>query len=135
MSNIVPKWAVPALSITWIAVVLGLELLSFDLGDQLGPESAEVEARMKNCVSDDMHQRYECKERAIISNQLSLFGKVSGGGLLAFGPPLGMWLLARRAERPPRRRYTGSGAQASAQTVAMQNAGPRPPSIARWRIR
>lgn len=124
-----PKWAVSALSITWIAVVLGLELLSFGLEDQLGPESPDVEARMKACVSEDMHQRYECKEQAILANQRALFIKVLGAGLLAFGPPVGLLIIQRQAERPRRRRFGGAG------SAAMHNAGPRPPSIAKWRVR
>ncbi len=121
MSNFLPKWLVLTLCGLWAALVIAGELVEVD-PTRLGLRAPEVEAAMENCTSADMHQRYECKERVILSNQRETFLKALGFGLELLGPPLLLWLLADRLHK----------ADARTGIVRRDRA---PPSIARWRVR
>jgi hypothetical protein len=119
MSNFLPKWMVVTASLLWLALILARELTNVD-PTQLGLRSPDVEAGMQACTSEDMHQRYDCKERVILSNQRSTFVKATGLGFLLFGPPVALWLLSNRLGRMSLRSYRPDR---------------RPPSIAKWRVR
>jgi hypothetical protein len=119
MSNFLPRWLVVTASLLWLAVILAGELTAVD-PTQLGLRSPDVEAGMQACTSADMHQRYDCKERVILSNQRSTFVKAIGLGLLLFGPPVALWLLSDRLGRMDPRNYRQDR---------------RPSPIAKWRVR
>ena len=114
MSNILLKYTVLAISILWIAGVIDRAVIEQDPG-----ASSVVEAG-RNCTSEDMHQRYECTEAAILAHQREKFVRYIGLGSLLFGPPLGLWLVTRRLSR-----------------ASVSNLRPdrRPPSISKWRVR
>ena len=67
MSNIVMKYLVLAISILWAAIILDRVVIEADPADTLVVEAG------KNCTSEDMHQRYECAETAILANQRAKF--------------------------------------------------------------
>ena len=114
MSNILMKWLVVTVSILWAAVVIDRAVIEPDTSD-----TPVVEAG-KNCTSEDMHQRYECAESAILSHQREKFVRYIGIGFLLFGPPIGLWLGVNRLFRA---------------TVTNLRPDRRPPSISKWRVR
>lgn len=114
MSNILMKWLVVAASILWGVVVLDRAMIEVDPG-----ENAVAEAS-RTCTSEDMHQRYECTEAAILTHQREKFVRYIGFGLLLFGPPLGLWLGLQRLTR---------------NDVTRLKPDRRPPSIRKWRVR
>jgi hypothetical protein len=119
MSNLLPKWLVSAVTILWMALILGSELLSVGSG-QFGVNAPSVELAMQGCTSEDMHQRYECKEKVILANQRQSFLKATGFGFVLLGPPVAFWLLVNRLRRLDARSLRPDR---------------RPPSIAKWRVR
>jgi len=120
MRNFIPKWAVAAFSILWLAVIIDREILEAD-SNQMGIKAPVVEAEIKNCTSTDVHQRYECTENAILANQRSTFVKAIGLGFLMFGPPIALWLLSGWLDR-----FSFGGGY---------KPDRRPPPISRWRVR
>lgn len=119
MSNLLPKWLVSAVTILWIGLILGSELMSVDSG-HFGVNAPKVELAMQGCTSEDMHQRYECKEQLILANQREMFVKAIGFGFVLLGPPIALWLLADRLRKLDPRSLRPDR---------------RPPSIAKWRVR
>jgi hypothetical protein len=116
MSNILMKWLVIAASILWAAIVIDRAVIEPGTDDNATPV---IEAG-KNCTSEDMHQRYECAEAAILTHQREKFVRYIGLGLLLFGPPIGLWLGMNRLSR---------------NSVANLRPDRRPPSIRKWRVR
>jgi hypothetical protein len=114
MSNNLMKWFVLAISILWAALVIDRAVIDED------PSATPLLDAGKNCTSEDMHQRYECTEAAILATQRTKFIRYSGLGLLAFGPPIGLWMLTQRLSR-------SSGPDL--------RPGRRRPSIQKWRVR
>ena len=114
MSNNMMKWMVLAISILWAAVVIDRAVI------EAGPENTPVIEAGKNCTSEDMHQRYECAEGAILATQRAKFIRYIGLGLLLLGPPIGLWMGVQRLSR-----------------TNVKNLRPdrRPPSIKKWRVR
>ena len=125
MSNFLPKWLVLTLCGLWAALVITAELVDVD-PTRLGVRSPEVEAAMENCISPDMHSRYECKERAILANQRGMFVKSVGFLVELLGPPMVLWFLTTRLNKAETRRTGGR---------RPRDPGRGPPSIARWRVR
>ena len=119
MSNLLPKWLVAGVTILWVALILGRELIAVD-PSQLGLRAPSVEAAMETCTGEDMHQRYECKEQVILAHQRDSFVKAVGFGFVLLGPPIALWLLTSRLRRRDSR---------------SQRPDRRPPSIAKWRVR
>src|ERR1700748_2111008 len=93
MSNLLPKWLVSAVTILWVALILGGQLLSVG-SPGFGVNAPKVELAMQGCTSEDMHLRYECKEKVILANQRQMFLKAIGFGFVLLGPPIAFWLLA-----------------------------------------
>lgn len=87
----------------WLAISINYLIFQTD-PDQFSFRSPEVEAEMKNCTSEDMHQRYSCKEQAILSHERLKFVQALVPTALVFAPPLLVWLLARRLLRRSARR-------------------------------
>jgi hypothetical protein len=114
MSNIVMKWLVILASILWAVIVIDRAVIEPDSGD-----TPVIEAG-KNCTSEDMHQRYECTEAAILTHQREKFVRFIGVGLLLFGPPIGLWLGMNRLTRA---------------SVTSLRPDRRPPPISKWRVR
>ena len=114
MSNNMMKYLVLAISILWAVVVLDRAVIEADPSDALVIEAG------KNCTNEDMHQRYECAEAAILANQRAKFIRYIGLGLLLFGPPIGLWMVTKRLT-----------------STSVKNLRPdrRPPSIKKWRVR
>jgi len=102
----------------WLGLAINHEILQQD-PSQFGFRNPEVEAEMKNCTSEDMRLRYECKEQVILASQRRLFLEASGRAVLIFLPPILVWLIARRLLRPG---------------DAGRLAQP-PPSIQKWRVK
>lgn len=114
MSNILMKWLVVTASIFWALIVIDSAII------EPGPDDRPVIQAARNCTSEDMHQRYECTETAILSRQREKFVRYIGIGLLLFGPPIGLWMGLNKLT------------QAS---VTNLRPGRRPPSISKWRVR
>ena len=114
MSNILLKWVVVILSISWAVIVLDRAVI------EPGTQETPVIEAGKNCTSEDMHQRYECTEAAILAHQREKFVRYIGIGLLLFGPPIGLWTLMNRLSN-----------------ASVTNLRPdrRPPPISKWRVR
>jgi hypothetical protein len=106
----------------WLAISINYLIFQSD-PDQFSFRSPEVEAEMKNCTSENMHQRYSCKEQAILSHERLKFVQALAPTALVFAPPLLVWLLARRLLRSNARR--GDEDYNSA----------LPPSIKKWRVK
>jgi hypothetical protein len=108
----------------WLLFAIDREIFELDPG-QMGFRAPSVEAEMKNCTSEDMRLRYDCKEQAILANQRMQFLKAAGRWFFIFGPPIVVGMLGRRLlrERPrvPLRTFD---------TVAR-----RRPSIEKWRVK
>ena len=121
MSNFIPKWAVAAFSILWLAVIIDREILEAD-SRQMGINAPSVEAEIKNCNNAASKQRYECTESAILAHQRKTFIDAIGLGILMFGPPIGLWLLANWLDHASFGGYR-------------VRPGRRPPSIKKWRVR
>jgi hypothetical protein len=119
MSNLLPKWLVSAVTILWIGLMLGSELLSVG-STGFGVNAPNVELAMQSCTSEDMHLRYECKEKVILANQRQMFLKAISFCFVLLGPPIALWLLANRLRRLDTRSLRPDR---------------RPPSIAKWRVR
>jgi len=102
----------------WLAFGIWHEVFRQD-ASQLGIHAPVVEDAMKNCTSEDIRLRYECKEQAILANQRLMFIEASGRAVLIFGPPILIWFVARRALR----------------LRPGDPAAPPPPSIQKWRVR
>jgi len=122
MSNFLPKWLVLTLCALWVALILAGELVGVD-PTRLGVRAPAVEAAMEACTNPDMHQRYECKEGAILANQRDMFVKTIGFIAELIGPPIILWFLTTRLHKADKRK---SG---------RRDLGRPPPSIARWRVR
>jgi hypothetical protein len=102
-----------------MSLILGRELIAVD-PTQLGLRSPAVEAAMETCTSEDMHQRYECKEQVILSHQRETFVKAIVFGFVLLGPPLAFWFgISRLRKLDPR----------------SLRSDRRPPPIAKWRVR
>lgn len=114
MSNIVMKWLVIAASILWAAIVLDRAVI------ETGPAVSPVAEAEKSCTSEDMHQRYECTEAAILTRQRAKFVRYIGIGLLLFGPPIGLWVGMSRLSNA---------------SVGSLRPDRRPPPISKWRVR
>jgi hypothetical protein len=114
MGNILLKYLVVTLSILWMAVVLDRAVIEQDWG------GAPVIEAGKNCTSEDMHQRYECTEAAILAIQRAKFVRSIGIGLLLFCPPIFLWLVTKRL---------------SSTSVTNLRPDRRPPPISKWRVR
>jgi hypothetical protein len=110
------KWLVLAISILWAAVVVDQALIE---PDQSQGDTSVVDVG-KNCTSEDMHQRYECREQAILATQRSKFVRYIGLGFLIFGPPIGLWMVMSRL---------------SSASVTNLRPDRRPPNISKWRVR
>ena len=121
MSNFLPKWLVLTMCLLWVALVVAGELVNADPTRGLGVRAPQVEAAMEGCTSTDMHQRYECKEQIILSNQRGMFLRAIGFVAELLGPPLVLWMLATRLHKADRQKGI--------------RRGHAPPSIARWRVR
>jgi len=119
MSNLLPKWLVASATILWVALILGSQLLSIGSAG-FGVNAPKVEQGMQGCTSEDMHQRYECKEQVILANQREMFVKAVGFGFVLLGPPIALWLLGNRLRGMDPRSL---------------RPGRRPPSISKWRVR
>lgn len=119
MSNLLPKWLVAGVTILWVALILGRELIAVD-PSQLGLRAPSVESAMEACTSENMHQRYDCKEQVILAHQRESFVKAIAFGFVLLGPPLALWLAANRLRRMDQ---------------SSLRPGRRPPSIAKWRVR
>jgi len=119
MSNLLPKWLVSAATILWVGLILGSELVSVG-PERFGVNAPNVEQAMQGCTSEDMHQRYECKEQVILANQRQMFVKAIGFGFVLLGPPIALWLLANRLRKLDPRSLRPDR---------------RPPSISKWRVR
>jgi hypothetical protein len=114
MSNIVMKWLVVVASILWAVIVFDRAVIEVD------PSISPVAEAEKSCTSEDMHQRYECAEAAILARQRTKFVRYIGIGLLLFGPPIGLWMGMSRLS-----------------SAGVTNLRPdrRPPPISKWRVR
>jgi hypothetical protein len=119
MGNLLPKWLVSAVTILWIALILGGELMSAG-PERFGVNAPNVELAMQGCTSEDMHLRYECKEQVILANQRQMFVTAIVVGFVLFGPPIAFWLLAGRLRKMDPRSLRPDR---------------RPPPIAKWRVR
>jgi hypothetical protein len=119
MSNLLPKWLVSTATILWIGLILAGELVSVG-PERFGVEAPNVELAMQGCTSEDMHQRYECKEQLILANQRHMFVKAVGFVFVLIGPPIALWVLANRLRKLDPRSLRPDR---------------RPPSIAKWRVR
>jgi hypothetical protein len=106
----------------WLAVTINYLIFQRD-PDQFSFRAPVVEAEMKNCTSEDMHQRYSCKEQAMLSHERLMFVEALIPTALVFAPPLLVWLLARRLMRRSARRGDED-----------YNAD-LPPSIKKWRVK
>ncbi len=122
MSNFLPKWLVLTLCALWAALIIAAELVDVD-PTKLGLRAPAVESAMEACTSNDMHQRYECKEQVILTNQREMFLKAIGFFAELLGPPAVLWFLASRLHQADERRGTRRDHRRA------------PPSIARWRVR
>lgn len=115
MSNILMKWLVILASILWAVIVIDRAVI------ERGPiDATPVVEAGKNCTSEDMHQRYECTEAAILTQQREKFVRYIGLGLLLLGPPIGLWLMMSRLAR---------------NSVTNLRPDRRPPPISKWRVR
>jgi hypothetical protein len=102
----------------WLGYGIWHEVFNQD-ASQFGFRAPVVEAEMKNCTSDEMRERYECKEQAILANERLQFIGASGRAVLIFGPPILVWVVARRVLR----------------LRPGDSATPLPPSIQKWRVK
>jgi len=102
----------------WLSLGIYHEVFEQD-PSQFGFRNPEVEAEMKNCISDDIKVRYECKEQAILANQRSMFLVAAGHFVVIFAPPILIWVIARRMLR----------------LRAGDMPSRPPPSIQKWRVR
>lgn len=115
MSNIVMKWLIVLASILWAVIVIDRAVI-----EPAATDATPVVEAGKNCTSEDMHQRYECTEAAILTHQREKFVRYIGLGLLLFGPPIGLWLVMSRLTR---------------NSVTRLRPDRRPPPISKWRVR
>jgi hypothetical protein len=96
------KWAAIAFSILWVVINVYAEFIDEDPTEN-GFKSREVESRMQNC-GGNFHQRYECKESLVLAKQRASFILWSERLTITFGPPIGISLLFRMANKRRRLR-------------------------------
>jgi hypothetical protein len=84
-------------SAVWIVLSVYQEFLDIEPA-RYGFKSPEVEARMRNCTGD-FHQRYDCKEAAILAKGRDSFLIWMWKMVIVIGPPAAVGLLINYALR------------------------------------
>ena len=114
------RWGVSVASALWMTVTIYQEFIEAD-PDQYSFKSPEVQSQLQAC-GGSFHQRYECKESAVLAKQRASFLIWLEKVCVTFGPPLGLFLLVRYSTSPQRVKPKTFGSK-------------RPPPITKRRIR
>lgn len=117
------RWILWLVSAVWLAVMINAQILQRDPAE-FSFRAPAVEAEMKNCSSEDMKQRYDCKEQALLAHERSMFYGMAGPVTLIFAPPVILWLAFRWLMR--RGSVDGDDGEGEIRP---------PPSIRKWRVR
>ena len=114
------RWGISIASALWIVVTVYQEFIEAD-PDQYSFKSPEVQSQLQSC-GGNFHQRYDCKEAAVLAKQRASFLIWLEKVCVTFGPPLGLFLLVRYSSSRQRVKPTAFGTK-------------RPPPIIKRRTR